>query len=98
MVIGYPFAGIATAVFGVPLFLLGRRLGLIFWWSAIVAGFAIGILVHIVIDLERFDYFLTQVMNGDVRSLLYYGVAGAISGFAFWLIWSQGQRASRQPS
>lgn len=96
--IGYFFSAVATAVFGVPLFLLGRHLKLIRWWSAIVAGFAVGTLVNVVINLGRLDFLYRQVMSGEDRSLLFLGTTGAISGFVFWLIWRQGQERSHQPS
>jgi hypothetical protein len=94
--VGYFFSAVATVVFGVPLFLLGKHLKLIRWWSAIVAAFAVGILVEIVVNLERLDYLYRQVMSGDDRSLLFFGATGAISAFVFWLIWRQGE--GRSPS
>ncbi len=40
----YPYALAASFLFGMPAYLLARRLGLAIWWSALTAGAAIGAL------------------------------------------------------
>jgi len=80
--IAYLFSAIATAVFGVPIFLLFRRFGIITWWSALAGGFLAGALVSIVIRLPG---------PPNVRDLVIDGPIAAASALVFWLIWRQGQ-------
>jgi hypothetical protein len=74
----YPFSAAATLLFGAPAYLLVSRFNLVRWWSAIAAGGAIGLLVAVLIRLPN---------SVHVRDLLIMGVAGALSGFSFWLVW-----------
>lgn len=82
--IGYLYSAAVTGVFALPLFLLGRRMRLIRWWSAIVCGFLIGALVSVGLQWPNWNGIF------DPATLL-YGTTGSVSGFAFWLIWRQGQ-------
>jgi len=81
-VITYMFSAAATVVFGVPLFLLFRRIGIITWWSVLVGGFLAGVLVSIVIRLPD---------SPNARDMLMDGPMAAASAFVFWLIWKRGR-------
>jgi len=72
------FSGAATALLGVPAFLLLNHFGVVRWWSAAASGLVIGALVTLVIrmpNVVQLDDFLVVVP------------VGGVSAFAFWLIW-----------
>ena len=50
-VVAYPFSAVFTVLFGLPAFLLLRRLRPGRWWSVLAVGFLLGIPVGIVIRL-----------------------------------------------
>jgi len=82
------FSAPATLLLGFPTFLLFRRYGLVRWWSALAAGATIGIVVVIVLALPSAP---------GLRQLTIYGLTGAASGFAFWLIWRAGGNNRKHP-
>jgi len=88
--VGYFFSLVAILVFGVPAFLLGRRLNLIRWWSAVISGFFIGVLVAVVFVRPRIVQFSPDFIRDDLRGFLFLGTTGALSALVFWLIWKQG--------
>ena len=75
----YPFAVMFAALFGLPTFFLFRRLGILKWWSTLLAGCAIGIVA------------ITTVTWGILagRYLLLYAVVGGVSALVFWVIWAR---------
>ena len=77
----YFYTFLATIFLGVPAFLLGRRLRLIKWWSALVAGTVIGALVAVLIWLQS---------KIQVHDFIIFCPLGAASAFTFWLIWRCG--------
>lgn len=79
-IVGYFFAALATGVFAVPAFFLGRRLRLIRWWSALTVGFAIGAAVAVIIQLPA------PVQS---RAVIFLALMGAASALIFWIIWEQ---------
>ena len=78
-----------TAVLGVPSFLSARRLGLVTWWSALVVGALVGVLVAVIFRLGNESY---------ADALLKYVPAATIAAFVFWLIWKQGHDSITAPS
>src|SRR5271156_4208381 len=52
--IGYLISGLVTVVFGIPMFLLGKSLNIIRWWSAIAVGFAIGAFISMILQWPLF--------------------------------------------
>ena len=81
-VVFYPYSAAATALLGVPTFLLFRRFSLVNIWSALLGGFCDGVLVDIVISLPN---------PPDVRSALMFGAMAALAAFVFWSIWRRGR-------
>ena len=81
----YQFSLAATLVFGVPLFLLFRRFGLVKWWSTIGAGVAIGGIAALVM---RGGYFVDDVSR---MSFL-----GGVSAMVFWMILILGKETKVQ--
>lgn len=84
--IGYLFSAAVTGLLGVPLFLLARRLNLVRWWSAVMAGSAIGIAGSI-----AFQWPNIGEINSSANVI--YALTGALAAFVFWVIWTFGQRA-----
>jgi hypothetical protein len=80
------FAAAASFIFGFPAYLLGRRLKLINWWSVTVIGSLAGAIIAVI--LVGMPVGLSSV-NLEPLLLPYglFGVIGAISGFAFWVVW-----------
>jgi hypothetical protein len=78
----YFFSAIVTILFGVPTFLLLRRLRLIKWWTSLAAGAVIGALTIAIVRLPG---------NVQFHDFLIGAPIGAASAFGFWLVWSMGQ-------
>ena len=71
----YLFALWSVILLGLPMYLLGRRLRLVRWWSAAIAGALAGAMADILIrDL--------RLPASD--ELLRFAVIGAAAGFSFW--------------
>ena len=83
-VVFYPYAAIAAVVLGLPSFLILRKFGAIRWWSTMLVGVAVGIIVFAFVFPGG-----TSAVFSDPRSLA-CGSIGAFSAFIFWLIWRQG--------
>jgi hypothetical protein len=79
------FSALFSVLFGLPAYLLGRRLKLISWWSTMIVGFSIGVAVALLLEWRSPGF------ADPLRQLLVtcgsYGSVGAISGIAFWLVW-----------
>lgn len=78
----YIYSFFFTVIFGVPIFFLARRLGLVTWWSALVIGSLVGVLVSAIVRLGNESY---------LEAFLKFVPAATIAAFAFWLIWKQGR-------
>jgi hypothetical protein len=71
----------AAVLFGIPLFLLLLRLKLVRWWSALVSGAIVGLLVAVIVRLP----------NGlDPKDLAVDVPLGALAAVVFWLIGVRG--------
>ncbi len=82
LVLVYLYSLAAGLVLGLPLLLLGLRLNLVRWWTALVAGIVAG-------GVAMFIFSLPDAVTA--HNLAYAGAIGAPSGLAFWLIWIQGR-------
>jgi hypothetical protein len=76
-IVYYPFSVMATVVFGMPTFLLLRRLSLVTWWSTLIGGYAVGTLMAIILGLPN---------RPETRDFVMFGSVGLVSGFVFWMI------------
>src|SRR5271165_2376219 len=65
---------------GLPIFLLLSRFGLVNWWAAFLGGFVGGMGIPLILGFA----------HGNARAVFIYGVIGAATGFAFWLVWRLG--------
>jgi hypothetical protein len=88
--IGYLISLVAMTLLGMPMFLIGRWLHFIRWWSSAAAGFAIGLLMDVLIRLPYLDYFSSSPIGKVAYSFLNMGAIGTLTGFLFWLIWRLG--------
>ena len=84
-VLGYLFSGAFTLPFAVAAYFLGRRLGLIRWWSVIIMGFAIGAVIILSVGYPAPIKLSTVTM---------YALVGAASSLLFWIIWERLNPAS----
>jgi hypothetical protein len=75
----YPFSLAATLLFGVPLFLLLERFGLVNIWSSSLSGFIIGVLASVAVVGP------SQI---TLRYALFLSATGAAAAIAFWFCWS----------
>jgi hypothetical protein len=71
-----------VAVLGVPAFLVLHKFQLVSWYSSVIAGLLIGVLVAIAITLPN---VITP------RDALIMGTVGGLSAFCFWEIWKHGR-------
>ncbi len=82
----YSFALLACVVLGLPTYLLGLRLKLVRWWSALIAGTFIGAFTALIIRSGH-------PLLGDFLVLCPLGAATA---FVFWLIVTLGKNRNLQ--
>lgn len=78
MPIFFFFSSIATAVLGIPAFVLLNHFGLIRWWSAALSGLAIGTIVAVVVSLPN---------AVQLQAVLVMAPMGAVAALLFWVIW-----------
>lgn len=78
----YFFAALATILFGMPSFFLLLKYKLITWWSTILVGIVVGVLVALIFKAPN---------HVEARDLLVMGAMGSASAFTFWLIWRLGR-------
>lgn len=78
----YPYSLICTVLFGVPMYLIVRWMRLVTWWSAIVSGALVGLVIAVVFRPANQPY---------VDELLRFVPSAAVAALAFWLIWRQGR-------
>lgn len=92
LLICYGFSFAAAIVFGAPSYLILNYFGYVKWWSSIIIGFAIGVLVEAILKMDTLPYLPFRTMFDEtIGRLVTYGVTGAISGFVFWIIYRRGQ-------
>lgn len=84
LLVSYLYSLNAAVVVGLPAFLVLRYLRLIHWWSALVVGCGIGVLMAVVLPLRG---------RGSASSLLLDCAMGAASALVFWVIWERSYRA-----
>lgn len=85
--VAYPFSAAATLLLGLPLFFVLHWLELVTWWTSGLGGFFIGVLIAFAIRAPN------EVQNNEVWKL---GAIGAISAFAFWIVWKKSIDVARQ--
>lgn len=78
----YVYALATMLMVGVPAYLLFKRWGLVQWWSVPIVGFAVGACVGY--------FFRLPFRSVPKESALVQGIACALAGFVFWLIWRKG--------
>lgn len=71
-------------IVGIPILVIGWRLNLVRWWSSIIMGFLLGFPLPILFTLRMANTPVDRQVWADSLML---GLASAISGLAFWLIW-----------
>lgn len=76
------FSTAATLVLALPLLLMLRKLGLVRWWSALIAGGLVGAVAL---------FCVTSFQSANVQTTMQYVVLGAISGLSFWVFWRLGR-------
>jgi hypothetical protein len=73
----YPYALGFICFFGLPLFLVARRYGVLNWWVAACGGILGGCTVELILALPsafHFENFLVLAIEGLASSLLFFAV------------------------
>jgi len=83
----YIYSAFFTFLFGVPLFLLLRKLKLVRWWSSALAGAAVGIVVAKMIIPAG------AAAEDHLEFLSLCALVGGVSALLFWVIWRRGVSA-----
>lgn len=96
--LGVLLAGLNAVLFGLPLFLLMRRMGLrLHWWSGVLLGTCVAMIPIGYIMLPVWRSFLGDHPMRDwsswqaFRPAIPFILAGAGGGFAFWRILPNGE-------
>jgi hypothetical protein len=87
LLIGLGYSAVASMVFGLPIFLGLRRLGVLSGWWALVAGVGGGITMAAVTewpDGSSYDLLHLNWARHSIVRALAFGSIGAISGLVFW--------------
>jgi hypothetical protein len=77
-IVFYFFSAVVTVIFGLPGFLILRKLQMITWWSTVCYGALVGCMIHILV---------TYSVGIDLTLLLKYSAIGGVSGLIFWIFW-----------
>jgi hypothetical protein len=77
---GYAYSILVATVFGVPFYLLGRRLKIWTYWSSAVVGFVIGLVIAALLPVP------TSPLSLAVEIYIAMGFVGMVSGSVFWTI------------
>lgn len=85
--IAYMVSAAAAALLGAPIFFSLRRINLVRWWSALVAGFAIGVVMAVLVRLPNLAH---------AQEIILMGIEGAVAGLVFWAIWKQGPASASE--
>lgn len=83
-IIGYFFACLPTAILGFPLYVLADRLNLVRWWSTLIGGAAIGLMVFLVIAPATSSDLASA--SFDRRAFSLYVALGALAGVIFFAV------------
>jgi hypothetical protein len=81
-VFSYIYSANAGVVLGLPVFFLLRYLKLASWWSAVIAGSCVGILVAVIFPRGVFS------AGAELFLDVFMGITAAL---LFWLIWQRSQ-------
>jgi hypothetical protein len=84
-VVFYPFAAALAVLLGLPTFFLLRWLGILRWWSTLLAGCVIG---TVAVSIATH-----QILLG--RGLLLHAGIGGASALVFWAIWTRAASGRR---
>ena len=76
----YFFAAVATAVFGLPTYLVLKRFNLVTWLSAVGCGALAGALT-----------IAALTASSDPSAQLRFTILGAAAGLLFWSVWRVGR-------
>ncbi|MES2297556.1 MAG: hypothetical protein V4582_10960 [Pseudomonadota bacterium] len=77
----YFFSFLPTVIFGAPAFFVPRQYELITWWSSVLVG---------VVAACIFSTILRLPSTPNVSDFVPRMAIGAVSAFAFWVIWRIG--------
>jgi hypothetical protein len=80
-VISYLITLAFEVALGLPILLLMARFRLVRWWTALISGLIVGVVVAIALRLPNLV---------EVRDVLVLGLEGAASAFTFWVVWILG--------
>lgn len=81
-VVFYFFVAAATAILGIPAFLVLNKLKLVTWWSTIGCGAFLAPLALFVVTFPGFP---------GVGILSTYAMLGGAAGCMFWIFWQAGR-------
>jgi hypothetical protein len=83
LLVGSAIAYLSALVFGLPAYLLMKRVMRLQWWQVIVAGALCGLPFWLV---SEYPYTTAYFRNQGMTNLALYVASGAIAGLVFWLI------------
>ena len=81
--VAFFFAAVATVVFGLPAFLILRRLKFIRWWAATGWGALAGVMS---ITAVRFSLSIEPAV------VVRFALLGGVAGLLFWAVWRTGSQ------
>lgn len=76
------FSTAATLVLAVPSLLVLQRLGLVAWWSTMIAGGLVGAVALL---------YVTSLESYHLQPITQFVALGSISGLLFWIFWRLGR-------
>jgi hypothetical protein len=82
LVAGSAVAYASALIFGIPAYLLMKRLMILTWWKVALAGVLCGVPYWVISAQFGTLYF----QNNGTRDLFLYLLAGGIAGSVFWFI------------
>lgn len=88
LLVFYPYSILFTAAFGVPLYLIAKRLDLVNWWFSLLGGALVGVCLSVIFRSTQGRY---------LEDVLRFVPVATASAFAFWLIWRTANARTTPP-
>ena len=81
----YLYTIVLTMPIAVPMYIIAIKYRLIHWWSALIAGCVVGVVVSVLIELQCVPFL--NCIKENMLNTVFLSVTGGVSGIVFWLVW-----------
>lgn len=91
-IIAYGYAFSFTVIFAMPMAFLINHFSMGRWWTALLGGVAVGVLVTFSINWRLAWYLLLYPHTAFLREIRMNAILGGVAGLVFWVVWRLGDK------